>query len=326
MALANMQVYDEQIRLRTIELLGQDLQKFNAASGGTIVLDMSRWTGNYSKESFYNSLAGAQRRVDRYAANADVAATALSESEVVGVKVAGGFGPVIFEPSQLTWLSSNPEEAINVISQGFADALLADQLNTVVGCAVAAITNIPALVNDVSALTAGAGALTQSALNGSHAKFGDMSGMLRADVMTGAAYHKLVDKGLQNGERLFESSNVTVQSILGKLFVVSDIPALTVAGTPNKTIVLSLVANALIVDNASDIITNLEPSNGKTRIETTWQADYSFGTRLKGYAWDVANGGASPDNADLFTGSNWDNVMGDVKHTAGTAAIADIDQ
>ena len=326
MALANMQVYDEQIRLRTIELLGQDLQKFNAASGGTIVLDMSRWTGNYSKESFYNSLAGAQRRVDRYAANADVAATALSESEVVGVKVAGGFGPVIFEPSQLTWLSSNPEEAINVISQGFADALLADQLNTVVGCAVAAITNIPALVNDVSALTAGAGALTQSALNGSHAKFGDMSGMLRADVMTGAAYHKLVDKGLQNGERLFESSNVTVQSILGKLFVVSDIPALTVAGTPNKTIVLSLVANALIVDNASDIITNLEPSNGKTRIETTWQADYSFGTRLKGYAWDVANGGPSPDNADLFTGSNWDNVMGDVKHTAGTAAIADIDQ
>lgn len=326
MSLGNMQAYDEQIRLRTIELLGQDLQKFNQASGGAIVLDMSRWTGNYSRASFYNSLAGAQRRVNRFAANGAVGATALSESEMVGVKVAGGFGPVIFEPSQLTWLSSNPEEAINVISQGFADALLADQLNTVVGCAVSAVENIAALVNDVSALTAGAGALTQSVLNGSHAKFGDQSGMLIADVMTGAAYHKLIEKGLANGERLFESSNVTVQSILGKLFVVSDIPALFVAGTPNKTKVLSLVAGGAIVDNASDIITNLDPANGKERIETTWQADYSFGVKLKGYAWDIANGGASPDDTALFTGSNWDNVMGDVKHTAGTLAIADIDQ
>jgi len=326
MALANMQVYDEQIRLRTIELLGQDLQKFNAASGGTIVLDMSRWMGNYTRESFYNSLASAQRRVDRNAAQAAAAETALSESEMVGVKVAGGFGPVVFEPSQLTWLSSSPEEAINVIAQGFADALLADQLNTVVGCAVAAIENIPALVNDVSSLTAGAGALTQSVLNGSHAKFGDMSGMLRADVMTGAAYHKLLEKGLENGERLFESTNVTVQSILGKLFVVSDIPSLTETGTPNKTKVLSIVAGGLVVDNASDIITHLDTSNGQTRIETTWQADYSFGIKLKGYAWDIANGGSSPNDAALFTGTNWDNVMNSVKHTAGTLAIADIDQ
>lgn len=325
MALANMQVYDEQIRLRTIELLGQDLQKFNAASGGTIVLDMSRWMGNYTRESFYNSLAAAQRRVDRNAAQAPAAETALSESEMVGVKVAGGFGPVVFEPSQLTWLSSSPEEAINVISQGFADALLADQLNTVVGCAVAAIENIPALVNDVSAQTAGAGALTQSVLNGSHAKFGDMSGMLRADIMTGAAYHKLLEKGLENGERLFESTNVTVQSILGKLFVVSDIPALTETGTPNKTKVLSIVAGGLVVDNASDIITHLDTSNGQTRIETTWQADYSFGIKLKGYAWQTT-AGSSPNDAALFTGANWANVMQSVKHTAGTLAIADIDQ
>lgn len=325
MALANMQVYDEQIRLRTIELLGQDLQKFNAASAGTIVLDMASWMGNYTRESFYNSLASAQRRVDRNAAQAAAAETALSEKEMVGVKVAGGFGPVVFEPSQLTWLSSSPQEAINVIAQGFADALLADQLNTVVGCAVAAIENVPALVNDVSAGTAGAGALTQSVINGSHAKFGDMSGMLRADIMTGAAYHKLIEKGLANGERLFESSNVTVQSILGKTLVVSDIPALLEAGTPNKTKVLSLVAGALIVDNSSDIITNLDTSNGQTRIETTWQADYSFGVKLKGYAWQTA-AGSSPDDAALFTGANWSNVMTSVKHTAGTLAVADIDQ
>lgn len=326
MSLANMQVYNEQIRLRTIELIGQNLPVFNAASGNTIVLSAEGFMGDFSKESFFDTLASAQRRVDRYAANATASATALSESELVAVKVAGGFGPVVFEPSQLSYLQSNPVEAVNVIAQGFADALLADQLNTAVGAAVAAIENQTALVNDVSALTAGAGALTQSVLNGSHAKFGDMSGRLRADIMTGAAYHKLLEKGLANGEELFNSSNVTVQSILGKIFVVSDIPSLSVTGTPNETKVLSLVDRGIVVDNTSDIITNLDTTNGKGRIETTWQADYTFGVKLKGYAWDIANGGASPTDAELFTGTNWDPAVTSLKHTAGTLAVADIDQ
>ena len=326
MALSDMKVYNTEIYNTTIELLGQKLEAFNAASGGSIVLDANAWRGNYTKEAFYQQLAGAQRRVNRNQANGSQASTALSQGELVGVKVAGGFGPVVFEPGQLTWLQRNPVEAIAAISEGFANALLADQLNTSVGCGVAAVENQAALVNDVSALTAGAGALQQTALNGSHAKFGDMSSMLIADVMTGAAYHKLLEKGLQNGERLFQAGNVRIQSILGKIFVVSDIPALYVTGAPNKYKVLSLVANGIIVDNSSDILTNLETSNGKERIETTWQADYTFGVKLKGFAWDIANGGASPDDAALFTGTNWDKAVAEDKHLAGTLAIADAAQ
>ena len=317
-----MNVYDDEIYTMTIELLGQKLDAFNAASGGTIVLSANAWRGNYTKESFFQSLASAQRRVSRDAAIGAQASTDLSQGEVVGVKVAGGFGPVLFEPGQLTYLQENPADAIRAISEGFADALLADQLNTAVGAAVAAVENQAALVNDVSA-TLG---LSQSALNGSHAKFSDQSAMLRADVMSGAAYHNLVDKALDNGERLFESTSVTMISILGKVFVVSDIPSLYEAGTPNKYKVLSVVVGGIIVDNSSDIITNMETTNGKTRIETTWQADYTFGLKLKGYAWDTVNGGASPQDAALFTGTNWDLAMSDVKHTLGTLAIADAAQ
>ena len=321
MALANMQVYDNEIRTTTIELLGQKLEAFNAASGGTIVLNTDAWAGNYTKESFFQSIAGAQRRVDRNTANGAQASTDLAQGEFVGVKVAGGFGPILFEPSQMTWLMESPETAIMVIAEGFADALLADQLNTAVGAAVAAVENIAALVNDVSA-SAG---LSQQALNAGHFKFGDMNRMLVADVMHSSGNEALIDKALANGERLFESSNVQVISILGKLIVVSDIPALYVAGTPNKTKVLSLVAGAIIVDNAGDIITNMETTNGKERIETTWQADYTFGLKLKGYAWDVANGGASPEDAELFTGTNWDIAVTDNKHSMGTLTIADAD-
>ncbi len=149
--------------------------------------------------------------------------------------------------------------------------------------------------------------------------------MVRAGVMTGATYHTLVSEALDNSNRLFESTNVMVVDILGKVAVISDIPALTESGTPNKAKVLSLTAGGIIVDNSSDIISNLETTNGKQRIETTWQADYTYGVKLKGYAWDTANGGASPLDAALFTGSNWDKAVADNKHTFGTLAIGDAD-
>ena len=321
MALADMKVYNDDIVGTTIELLGQKTDQFNAASGGAIVLSTAAWRGDFSRESFFNQIASAKRRVDRYAAIATQAATALTQGEHVGVKVAGGFGPVLFEPAQMTWLNEDPASAIRAISEGFSDALLADQLNTAVGSAVAAVSGQAALVNDVSAT----GGLTLNVLNNSHAKFGDQSQLLVTDVMTGAAWHKLIDKALTNSSQLFSSGNVMVVDILGKRYVISDIPALYEAGTPNKSKVLSVVANGIIVDNASDIISNVDTSNGNTRIQTTWQADYTFGLKLKGYSWDVANGGKSPLDAELFTATNWDKAVAENKHTLGTLAIADAD-
>lgn len=321
MALADMKVYNDDIVGTTIELLGQKTDQFNAASGGAIVLSTAAWRGDFSRESFFNQIASAKRRVDRYAAIATQTATALTQGEHVGVKVAGGFGPVLFEPAQMTWLNEDPASAIRAISEGFSDALLADQLNTAVGSAVAAVSGQAALVNDVSAT----GGLTLNVLNNSHAKFGDQSQLLVTDVMTGAAWHKLIDKALTNSSQLFASGNVMVVDILGKRYVISDIPALYEAGAPNKSKVLSVVANGIIVDNASDIISNVDTSNGNTRIQTTWQADYTFGLKLKGYSWDVANGGKSPLDAELFTATNWDKAVAENKHTLGTLAIADAD-
>lgn len=321
MALSDMKVYNDEIVGATIELLGQKTDQFNAASGGALVLSSTAWRGDFSKESFFNQIASARRRVDRYAAIATAPVTNLTQGENVGVKVAGGFGPVIFEPAQLTYLNENPAAAIMAISEGFADALLADQLNSAVAAAVAAVSGQAALVNDVSA-SAG---MSLNALNASHAKFGDQSQLLVTDIMTGAAWHKLIDKALTNSSNLFVSGNVMVVDVLGKRYVISDIPALYVAGTPNKSKVLSVVASGIVVDNTSDIVSNMQTNNGKTRIETTWQSDYTFGLKLKGYSWDVTNGGKSPTDAELATASNWDKAVTEDKHTLGTLAIADAD-
>lgn len=319
MALTNMQVYNTEIQTSTIELVDQMVQNIAASSRGAIQLSSVANKGNFAKEAFWQNLSAAQRRVDRFASNDAQAATDLIQLESVGVKVAGGFGPVLLEPSQITWLQEDPASAIAAISRYFAEALIQDQLNTGISSAVAAINNQAALVNDV--LTA---KITQSAINNAHAKFGDMSQMIVADVMTGSTWHKLVDQGLANGNELFRADNVTIVDILGKAIVITDAPALLdLATTPDQDLVLGLVAGGLEVSDNSDLITNMETTNGKIRIETTWQADYTFNVKLKGYAWDIANGGASPTDAELATGSNWDPVNLN-KFTAGVLARGDI--
>ncbi|ACT50871.1 major capsid protein [Methylovorus glucosotrophus] len=319
MSLSNMQVFNEYIMPATIETLDQQLAAFNQASQGAILLSPDGFTGDFLQQSFFQTLSAAQRRVDRYASNGAASATALTELKESSVKIAGGFGPVVYEPSQMTWLERPTVAGVEAASKAFAEILLRDQLNTAIAALVAAITNQAAATNDVSA-TLG---ISQVALNNSHAKFGDASQTLVAQVMQGTTYHKLVGQALANANELFNAGNVRIVDILGKVSIITDAPALAVTGTPNKEIILSLVPGAAMVHDGRDIITNVETTNGKLRIETTIQVDYSFGLGLKGYTWDEANGGKSPTDAEIATGTNWDKIATSIKHTAGVALIGD---
>lgn len=319
MSLTQMQVFNEYIMPATIETLAVMVDKFNAASNGAIRLTTEGFDGDFYQESFFQAIHSAQRRVDRYAANNAQAATNLAELKKSGVKVAGGFGPILFEPAQLTWLQRPTAQGIEVASRNFAEALLKDQLFTAIAALVAAIENQASATNDVS----GTLGLSYVALNGAHAKFGDHSGLIICNVMTGEVYHKLIGINLANATNLFQAGNVTVVDILGKPSVVVDAPSLYATGTPNKQKVLGLVSGAATVYDGKDIVTNVQTSNGKERIETTMQVDYTFGLALKGYTWDEANGGKSPTDAEIATGTNWDKVATSIKHTAGVIAIGD---
>lgn len=321
MSLNQMVVFNKYFMPATIETLAQMVNKFNAASGGTIRLTTEGFEGDFLQESFYAAIHSARRRVDRYAANADQAATDLTQQKHTSVKVAGGFGPVRYEPSQMTWLEKPTAEGIEVASRNFAEALLQDQLNTSIAALVAAISNQGAATTvDVSAT----GPVTYAAVNNSHALFGDHSGLLVAQVMDGATYHGFIGQNIANAQQLFQAGNVRVIDILGKISVITDAPALFTAAAgedPALRRVLSLVAGAATVTDSRDIISNIQTTNGKQRIETTLQIDYTFGLGLKGYTWDETNGGKSPTDAELATGSNWDKVVTSIKHTAGTLAV-----
>ncbi|MFV9064344.1 major capsid protein [Serratia fonticola] len=130
MSLSQMQVFTEFYMPATIETLDQMLAAFNSASRGAILLSPDGFVGDFVQESFFQTLAAAQRRVDRYATNATAPVTPLTELKNSSVKIAGGFGPVQYEPSQMSWLERPTVQGVEVASRAFAEILLQDQLNT----------------------------------------------------------------------------------------------------------------------------------------------------------------------------------------------------
>ena len=321
MALIDMKVFNKYLREATIETLGQMTDKFNAASRGAIRLSTEGFDGDFLMRSSFSALHSARRRVDRYATNSSVSPTPLAQLQHNSVKVAGGFGPVLWEPAQLTWVQDNPDRAIEVISLNMSEAIMQDMLNTAIAAARAAIE----AQNTATTYDGGTGPLNYQDVNGAHAKFGDRSSLIVANVMDGATYHSFIGQNLANANNLFNANGIQVVDILGRVVVVTDAPALRDSATttnPAMNYVLGLVQDAVVVHDASDLVTNIETSNGSRRIETTLQADYTFGLGLKGYAWDIQNGGKSPDDSALTLGSNWDKIVTDIKHTAGVMAKA----
>lgn len=322
MALSNMAVFNQYVPEAAAEYLAQMIDKFNAASNNTIVLTSEGFDGDFLERSFFSTLEASQRRVDRYATNDAQASTDLAQVQENSVKIAGGFGPITFEPAQFTWMQRNESEAIRFIGESLARGIMKDQLNSAIAALVAAISNVAGATNDVS----GSAGLSYTAFNDSHALFGDASGNLVAQVMNGTAYHKLVGANLANDATLFRQDNVLVTDILGRPTIVTDAPALYEAGTPNKLKVLSLAPMAAVIMDGSTPVTNMDVANGTKRITASFQADYDFGLGLKGYSWDEANGGKSPTDAEIATGSNWDATVSSVKNSAGVITIGDAAQ
>ncbi|QFY77811.1 hypothetical protein DUD43_09015 [Alcaligenes faecalis] len=320
MSLSQMEVFNKYFMPATIETLAQMVDKFNAASNGAIVLTTEGFEGDFVMTSFFKNLSNARRRVDRYGTNNAVTPIDLSQDKFVAVKIAGGFGPVRYEPSQMTWLNKPTAEGVEVASRAFAELLLQDQLNTVIAALVAAIGNQGAAATvDVSASKK----VDYLTVNESHALFGDHSSQIVAQVMDGIQYHNFIALNLANAQTLFQAGNVRVVDILGRPSIVTDAPALFTAAAaedPAKRRVLSLTTGAALVRDPRNLVSNVETSNGKERIETTLQIDYDFTVGLKGYAWDMANGGKSPTDSEIATGSNWDLVVSSIKHSAGVMA------
>lgn len=313
MALSDMKVFDSFVVSSMTETVRQQVDLFNAASNGTLVMSADRNIGDYSKESYWAEISGVVRRRN-IAGSGSVSPVALSQLQHNAVKVAAGTPPLAWNPSQLSWMQKNQEEAGTVIGAQLAVAKMQDMLNTAVTAAVAAMTNVGAtVVFDGTAST-----LTHNSLNKGAFLFGDRSNDIRAWFIHSKAMRDLIDAGLTNTAQLFSYGTINIiADPMGRRFIMTDSASLIQDVTTDKYYTLGLVQGGIVCEDNGDFYSNQETSNGSDNITTTWQAEWTYQLGLKGYAWDISNGGRSPTNAAIGTGTNWDKIATDVKSTAG---------
>ena len=322
MALTDMKVFNDFVYDSVTETIDQEVQKFNAASQGTITLTSKRNVGDYAMKASFAAISGLVRRRNAYGSGS-VNAVALAMLQNNSVKVAGGTPPIKWEPQQLSWIQQNPEVAGVVIGEQLAMAMLQDELNSAIGAAAAAVRNVG---SDVTYTVGSKGTLTLNGLNYGAAKFGDRSQAIKAWVMHSKPFHDLLDTALTNSSQLFQFGTVQVrQDGMGRVFIVTDSPNLAqhiVSPDVYDYVTLGLVQDAIAVEDNNDFFANTDTTNGQENIERTYQAEWTFNLALKGYTWDVGSGSHSPTDAVLKTGTNWDKTATSIKDTLGVAVVS----
>ncbi len=319
MALSDLAVFSEFTYEAFTEVLAQQVDLFNEASGGTILLRSAAHEGDFSDVAFWAKISGLVRRRNAYGSGA-VAEKNLEHLIDTMVKVAAGTPPVRIDPSQFEWIQRNQEEGGAVYGQQLAKDTLADMLNTALLVYVAALTGEADVYEDLS----GADTAFTTLLTGA-AQFGDASNNIAGWAMHSKSMFDIFGTALANSEGLFTFGTVNVrQDGFGRPFIVTDSPSLiNVTPDPDKHYIAGMVRGALVVDMNGDFVQNIETSNGDENIIRTIQSEWSYNVGVKGYSWDKATGGKSPNDAALGTANNWDRVATSHKDTAGVLLLVE---
>lgn len=316
MALSDLAVYSEYAYSSMTEVLAQQIELFNGASDGVIVLVPAAHQGDFSDEAFFAKISGLVRRRNAYGSGA-IAQKTLKHLVDTSVKVAAGTSEIRLDPGQFRWIQQNPEVAGAALGQQLAGDLLADMLNTAIGCTVSALSAQSAVVHGDGTADPTFVGLTETA-----GLFGDRQNAIRAWVMHSTPVTKLYVNALTNAENLFKYDTVNViRDPFGRLFVVTDSPSLqwsvTTPSPASGFMSLGLVQGGIYVGQNNDFDAAETVATGDENIKRTYQAEWSYNVGVQGFAWDKPNGGKSPTDAALFTASNWDKYSTSIKDLAG---------
>lgn len=318
---SDFKIYQEYLKTRAAETLQQQADVFNAAVNGAIVLRTMEKPGDYEYESFFKDIANIVTRRDNASTSA---ATKLSmaQDELIRVKLSRKIGPIDqSRDSFRKWAGRfDPTEFSGLLGEQIAVAQQLDMANSALLAARAALVNVSsgALLNTI----ASNGTMTTNSLIDTLSLFGDRADRVVAWVMHSKPYYDLTKS--QVTANITGVSNFNVQSgtpvTLNRPVLVTDSDSLKVtSGSPAVTdyYTLGLTAGGAVVEvtETNDVV--VQDVTGLEVLMTRLQGEFAYNLGLKGFKYDVANGGANPNATAVGTGTNWDKAVTYDKGLAG---------
>jgi hypothetical protein len=314
---SDFKIYQEQFFGGMTETLQQAADVMNEASKGAIAMTTERLKGDYEQESFFKSLTTLVSRQD-ITSTSTATALKLTQDEQVRVKLHRKIGPVEVTRKAFLQIGEDPQLASFILGQQTAQAAAENMLNAGLLSARVALANTANVTNDVTG--ANVKICSHSNLMRTLQKFGDKQSRIVAWVMHSTNWFDLGVDGIDNQIDTIASEIIRVLNVpsVGRPVIVTDSPSLIVtADTPDSYYVLGLTAMGLQMVLSEDQYVTTEEVTGGEQIINRIQGEMAFNVGVKGYKWDITNGGANPDDTALGTGSNWDKVATADKDLAG---------
>jgi len=321
---SDFQIYSAEFQTGIVESIAQWLTVFNESSRGAIRLVPRALKGHYSRAAFFKDLSGLVTRRDITVTTA-VTPLAMTQDEVISVKLNRKIGPVAQTLDAMKKAGLTEGDASRVFGQLAGMHKMRDMLNTGLLAGEAAIQNVAANNLDITALATKTASTAQ--MQNTLAKMGDASQNVVCWIMHSKPNNDVL-QGLITDKVSGLSDIVTIQgavpALLGRPAIVTDSPALTdgngsAADTYNT---LGLVRDAIVVEESEDESYFTDIIASSENLYRIFQAEYAYNVTIKGFKWDIGNGGVNPADAALVTGSNWDKVASDDKNIAGVRLLS----
>ena len=310
-------IYPELVRSGMVETLQQNTDAFNAAVNNVIRQVTRSRLGDYNQESFFGIVSNlvTRRLVDNSPQNPAVTPSEMPKDEFIGIKLNRKIGPVDQTLDSFRKLGMTPDfEVISfTLGEQVAKAMQVDWLDSALTALVAAhlaqtpLSFIPSPVTST---------VTTDDLVRGLAQFGDAASRISMWVMHSKVYYDLVREQIQANITNVSDFNIATASpvTLNRPVLVTDSAAL-VNGSTYYT--MGLVENACVLEESEDSLLHTDVITGQENIVVRMQGEYAYNVNLKGYRWDVTNGGVNPDATALGTGTNWDQAATSDKDLGG---------
>jgi hypothetical protein len=311
---SDVKLYDRQFYGGYIETIQQNVDAFNQASRGAIVLRNRILPSSYEKQSFFDQVAAISRRDPTADSSNTASPTKLTMDEFIGVKLNRRNGPYEWNISAAKQGGFDAREFSRAIGVQTAQVQPQEQLDRALGALEAKLDGTSALEHDISSDSPGT--LTTDALIKALKKFGDAARNIRLWVMHSHNFYDLVAHQMASQASVYASDRLGAELFagmpvtLGRPVLVTDSAALVnsvddPSSGVDKYSVLGLTDAAAVLDLSEAPIAVAEgPRTGSDNLYITWQAEYAYNLSLKGCAYNTGTG-TNPTNANVATASSW---------------------
>lgn len=317
---SDFKIYDEYVHTRINELLAQNGDAFGAASNGALRMTTRSIKGNYEYNSFFQNLGStlaARRDLTSVSAQTD---TAMTQAEMISVKLNRKLIPVAQTRDAFRKIFGqySQTEFSGLMAEQYANAMQLEMLNSALAALSVALKQQAASYVTETSL----GSISTNTLFSGLAAMGDRANRVVCWVMHSKPYYDLVKS--QAAANITGVSNFNVATATpitcNRPVIVTDSSSLIAnLNSPdlNNYYTLGLTADSALVENSEEQEVVLQDVTGLENLVIRIQGEYAYNLSLRGFQWDVGNGGANPSAAAVATGTNWDTSYTSLKDRAG---------